>query len=198
MLMSAALRSTAVMALILMLSSVSSFAQVPTFPGSSDTPGTPAAAQNTGEKKAYQPVFPETTPYPVDVDRVKERVAQLPGVRLDDQHLRFYAIVVAKQETFIEKFAKDYDFRNGPTRRGAAMTHQEFLDMVTPKELNELFGATSGSSFAMLQAAVMNAAGQALIKKGLSALHDARSEREIQAIREQINRELAALLGKDQ
>ena len=76
------------------------------------------------------------------------------------------------------------------------MTNQEFLKMVTPKELNELFGATSGSSFAMFQAALTNAAGQALIKKGLQEIHDARNEREIQAIRAQINRELAALLGR--
>ena len=182
-----------------MLTSMPSFAQAPPSPGPADTPAPSSrAAQNTGEKKTYTPVFPETTPYPVDVERVKERVEQMPAVRFDDQQLRFYAIVVANQQTFIEKFAKDYDFRNGPTRRGAAMTNQEFLNMVTPKELNELFGMTSGSSFAMLQAAVMNAAGQALIKKGLKELHDARNEHEVQAIRDQINRELAALLGKDQ
>ena len=44
------------------------------------------------------------------------------------------------------------------------MTNQEFLNMVTPKELNELFGMTSGSSFAMLQAAVMNAGAQARLR----------------------------------
>ena len=69
--------------------------------------------------------------------------------------------------------------------------------MVTPRELNELFGATSGSSFAMLQAAVMNAAAQALIRKGAERIRLARDQNEIRAIREQIDRELAALLGKD-
>jgi len=191
--MGAAQRCTSATALILLTGTLA-FAQTPSSsPGAAPSAGAPA----TDEKKLYTPVFPETTPYPVDMERVKERVEQIPAVRFDDQQLKFYAVVVAKEQTFFEKFAKDYDFRNGPTRRGAAMTNQEFLNMVTPQELNELLYGTSGGSLAMLQYAVMNAGAQALIKKGLKALHDARSEREIQSIREQINRELAALIGKE-
>ena len=91
-------------------------------------------------------------------------------------------------------FIGDYNLKNGPTRGGAAMTHQEFLNMVTPKELKELFGSTSSSSFAMFQAAVMNAAGQSLIKKAIQEIGQARDQNEIQAIRERIDKELAALL----
>jgi hypothetical protein len=195
-----ALRFPALAALIVLMTGTAARGQTAAA-SPSPAPGVTApatAAQNSGDRNLTPPVFPETTPYPVDVDRVREHLEQLPAVRIDEQQIRFYALVVAKEQSFFEKFAKDYDFRNGPTRGGAPMTNQEFLNMVTPKELNELFGMTSGSSFAMLQAAVMNAGAQALIKKGLKQIHDARNDHEIQAIRAQINRELAALLGKDQ
>ena len=141
-------------------------------------------------------VSPATTPLPVDIDRIREAVRRQPAVKLDDHQLRFYVLVLAKQPNFVEDFAKNYDFRNGPTKRGAAMTHNEFLNMVTPRELNELLGSTSGSSFAMFQAALMNAGAQALIKKAMQEIREARSDREIRAIRDRIERELAALNGR--
>jgi hypothetical protein len=76
------------------------------------------------------------------------------------------------------------------------MTHQEFLDMVTPNELRELFGGTSANSFALFQAAAMNAAGQFLIKRAVEQIRGARDEREVQAIRQRITRELEALEGR--
>ena len=148
--------------------------------------------------KGAAPAPQDPAPLPVDLDRVHQEAERQPAVKLDDQQLRFYALVVAKAPKFnFNDFLGDYDLKNGPTKGGAAMTHQEFLGMVTPKALNELLGSTSGSSFAMFQAALMNAAGQALIRKGLERLHDARTQGEIRAIREQIDRELAALMGKD-
>ncbi len=117
-------------------------------------------------------------------------------MKLDEQQLRFYLLVQQSAPKFTD-FIGNYDLKNGPTKGGAAMTHQEFINMVTPKELNELFGATSSSSFAMFQAAVMNAAAQSLIKKAVEEIRAARNEHEVQAIRERIDKELAALLGKN-
>jgi hypothetical protein len=168
-------------------------------------PGTDAFAQTLTSAKPAAEAAPDgkaaaeqtsaTTPYPVDIERIKEAVQRQPAVKLDDRQLRFYVLVLAKEPNFVADFAKNYDFRNGPTKRGAAMTHSEFLNMVTPRELNELLGATSGSSFAMFQAALMNAGAQALIKKAMQEIREARNEREVQAIRARIERELAALTG---
>jgi hypothetical protein len=47
-----------------------------------------------------------------------------------------------------------------------------------------------------LQAAVTNMLGQEIIKRGLKDIQEAKSQREIQAIRDRIDRELAALAGK--
>lgn len=159
---------------------------------SSSTPDVKPAAQSDGGA-----VAPKAESLPIDIDHVKEGAQKQPAVRLDDQQLKFYVLVLAKAPKF-EDFVGDYDLRNGPTRGGAAMTHQEFLNMVTPKELKELFGSTSGSSFAMFQAAIMNAVGQSLIKRAVLDIRNARDPREVQAIRERIDHELSALLGRDQ
>jgi hypothetical protein len=161
------------------------------------TSARPAADAAPDGKAAAAQASPATTPYPVDIERIKEAVQRQPAVKLDDHQLRFYVLVLAKEPNFVEDFAKHYDFRNGPTKRGAAMTNSEFLNMVTPKELNELLGSTSGSSFAMFQAALMNAGAQSLIKKAMQEIREARNEREVRAIRERIERELAALSGKN-
>lgn len=157
---------------------------------SAPPPAEPASAQKDGQAPA-----PKRDELPVDVERIKELAPKQSAVRLDDQQLRFYALALAKAPRF-EDFVGDYDLKNGPTKGGAAMTHQEFVNMVTPRELSELFGATSGSSFAMFQAALMNALGQRLIRKAVLDMRQARDERELQAIRERIDRELAALLGR--
>jgi hypothetical protein len=48
----------------------------------------------------------------------------------------------------------------------------------------------------MVQLAVVNAVAQIIVKRGLEAIGKARDEREKQAIRDQIERELAALKGR--
>ena len=75
----------------------------------------------------------------------------------------------------------------------APVTNSEFLAMSTPRAYTELIGSTSGASFAIFQAALMNAGAQALIRKGMQEIREARNEREVRLIRERIERELAAL-----
>ncbi len=160
---------------------------------------TPSADQENARPAAPDGQAPSqgSPPLPVDLDHVQQQAERRPTLKLDEQQLRFYVLVFGKQPKFSD-FVGDYDLLHGPTRGGAAMTHQEFLNMVTPRELNELFGATSSSSFAMFQAALMNAAGQLLIKKAVQQLRGARDEREVQEIRQRIDRELSALNGESQ
>ena len=110
-------------------------------------------------------------------------------MKIDERQLRFYLEVVARRPTFAD-YAKGYDFINGPTKGGNPMTHQEFLRMVTPKEFYSTAGITP---LDQIQLAFTNYVGQALIRKALDELKQAKSEREVQAIRERIDRELDAL-----
>lgn len=142
---------------------------------------------------------PQDSSLPVDIEHIKQEAGKQPAMKLDDQRLRFYVLILAKQPKFsFTEVVGNYDLTNGPTRGGAAMTHKEFLNMVTPRELNELFGSTSSSSFAMFQAALMNAAGQMIIKKAIQQLRNANDEREVQEIRQRIDTELRELDDRDQ
>lgn len=124
-----------------------------------------------------------------DLARIQKALATSPSINLDQDRLRYYVRVLAHQPTFAE-FAKGYDFMNGPTRRGNPMTHQEFLNMVTPQDLHSSGGITAMET---LQFAFTNWLGQSLVKKAIEDLRNARSEREVQEIRDRIERELAAL-----
>jgi hypothetical protein len=124
-----------------------------------------------------------------DLERIQKALATSPSIDLDQERLRYYVRVLARQPTFAE-FAKGYDFKNGPTRRGNPMTHQEFLNMVTPQDLHSSGGITALDT---MQFAFTNWLGQSLVKKAIEDLRNARSEREVQEIRDRIERELAAL-----
>jgi hypothetical protein len=179
------------------------WAQVAAPASGSNSPAKAAVSQPSNAAATPAPVVSDPpasqvkAPLPIDLGRISEEAQKQPAVKLDEQQLRFYVLVLAKTPKFAD-FIGDYDLKNGPTKGGAPMTHQEFLNMVTPKDLNLLLSSTNSSAFAMFQAAVMNAAGQALLKKAVQEIRQARDEHEVQAIRERIDRELAALLAKDQ
>lgn len=162
--------------------------------------GDPSSAPGAGAPQQALPVAPgpdsppQVSITPEQIARVQRALAREPGqsgLRLDEQQLRFYLEIIARQPTFAE-YTRGYDFMNGPTRRGNPMTHQEFLDMVTPKEM---YSSDLIPAIDRLQAAFTNWIGQSLIRKALDELKQAKDEREIQEIRERITRELAALTG---
>jgi hypothetical protein len=126
-----------------------------------------------------------------NLDRIREAVTRPPALIIDDGRLKIYVEVIANWPNFAE-MVKGYDLMHGPTKRGGPMSHQEFLNMVTPKEMHSSVGIRPTE---ILQAAIVGALGQAIIKRGLEAIRQARDEREIQEIRAQIDRELAALRG---
>jgi hypothetical protein len=124
-----------------------------------------------------------------DLGRIRKALETAPTLNLDDNQLRYYVRILAQRPDFLD-FMKGYDFKNGPTRGGNPMTHQEFLAMVTPKEMNSSGGITAMET---LQFAFTNWLGQSLVKKAIEDLKNAKSEREVQEIRDRIERELAAL-----
>jgi hypothetical protein len=161
--------------------------------------GIPAAAWGRGEPGQAPPPASEpaaarapTSPpaaATTDLDRIRRALSQAPALDFDAQQLRFYIEIIARKQRFSE-YVKGYDFLNGPTKRGNPMTHQEFLNMVTPKEMYSSAGITATD---MLQFAVTNWLGHALINKAIEDLQNAKTDREAQEIRDRITRELQAL-----
>jgi len=176
---------TALLALLCLLCAWPAAAQQPP-PASS---GSQLQSASTSEPKPSSSAAP--VPTAENLQRIKTALSKPVIVRVDGQQLRFYAEVVAKLPTFANFIGPDDDLRNGPVK-GAGMTHQEFVNMVTPQLVNSSAGITAIES---LQFALTNWAAQTLVRKAMSAFREAHSESEIRAIREQIDKELAALRG---
>jgi hypothetical protein len=156
----------------------------PTSAGQSETPSPQSSAPAPATESSSAPAIP--TP---NLGRIRDALARQPGVNLDVDQLRYYLRVVEKAPAFSD-YVKGYDFINGATKGGDPMSHQEFVNMVTPKELHSSAGITATES---LQFALTNWLGQALIKKALADIQQAQSEREVDAIRARITQELTAL-----
>ena len=151
-----------------------------------------ALAQNTPPAQTNPPDGPVLPPpTPSDVARMQRILDQPQGLKLDERQLRFYLEIVQRLPTFAE-YARGYDFLNGPTKGGNPMSHQEFVRLVTPKEM---FSSAGFNANEQLQIALTNYVGQALIRKAVEELKQANSASQVQAIRERIDRELDALIG---
>ena len=163
------------------------------------------ATQATGSTTQAPPQAPVTPPPPapseaqtdtpeaqLTLERVRRSLSRDPTIKLDDFRLRFYVEIVAKWPTFQEYVGKS-DLRNGPTPY-AGMTHQDFLNHVTPREL---YGSGGIKATELLQFSIVNWLGQSLAKKAIESFRNARDESELRSIRQRIEQELAALRGRD-
>lgn len=177
------MRPTLAAARVLLLSTLLGLGASPAWAAPQGTPPPPDPPPATAVPQA-----PVATP---NLDRIREAISRPASVTLDNGRMRIYVEIIAKWPRF-DELVKGYDLRNGPTRGGAVMTHQEFLAMVTPREM---YGSGGIRATEMLQVALVNWLGQALVKKGLEEIKNARSEREVNEIRARIERELAALRG---
>lgn len=113
-----------------------------------------------------------------------------PKINLRDGRPIFFAETVEPQPLF-EKFTAGFNLRSGPVP-GAGMTHQEFLQMVTPKNLYSSGGIRA---IEQLEWGITNYIASWTIKKLYKELDEARTEWRRKEIQKQIDRELAALKG---
>lgn len=156
--------------------------------GSAGTTGTTGGTATTGAG-SEQNAPPAQTGANADLGRIRAAIEREPALDLTKDRLRFYTLVVG-QPIDVEKILGDYSLLYGPTRGGAAMTHQEFLDMVTPKEL---YGSGGIRPYELAQWSFVNIVGQALLRKAFEDLKNAKTEQEIKEIRARIDRELEAI-----
>lgn len=160
-------------------------------PAASLAQAAPAQTAAEPQRAPPSPAAPRVPVPQLELDRIKRALTREPTLDMNEQQLRFYVEIVAKQPRFAE-YLKGYDLFNGPTRRGNPMSHQEFLSLVTPKEL---YGSAGIKPVELLQFALTNWVGQALIKRALDDLGNAKTERQMQDIRDRIDAELRALTG---
>jgi hypothetical protein len=127
---------------------------------------------------------------PDDLDRIKAALKRPNTLILTDTQVRFYVEIRAKFPS-VEDMFRGVDVLHGPRAGGPAFTHAEYLSMVTPRDMIASSGGIKPTE--VLQFAVTNWLGQMLVRKALEEISNAKSEAEVQEIRDRISRELAAL-----
>jgi hypothetical protein len=151
----------------------------------------------TGSVQAQQPPPqpppagpPPQSKSPDDLDRIKAAPKRPNTIILTDPQVRFY-VEIRERFPSVEEMFRGVDLLYGPRAGGPAFTHAEYLSMVTPRDTIASSGGIKPTE--MLQFAVTNWLGQMLVRKALEEINNAKSEAEVQEIRDRITRELAAL-----
>jgi hypothetical protein len=151
------------------------------------------AAPQAGSQQPAPPEKPaDTSPLrpedlPVSIDRIQRALAAPKPIELKEQRPVFRLEVFGKKPSLEDMLGEK--FWIGPTPYGG-MTHQEFLDMVTPKLAQPYAGFTGKYLVAEVGLAL---AEQWALKQAIRKLRDAKEEREREAARKEVMDALAAL-----
>ena len=125
---------------------------------------------------------------PVSVDRIRRKLTEPPAINMKTQGTVFRVEVVAQKLSIEDILGPDY--LKGPVPASGGMTHQEFLDLVTPKDVQGY------AAFNNKEAAVVAATSFALgwgLQKAIQKFQEAKAEREREAARKEVQDALAEL-----
>jgi hypothetical protein len=149
------------------------------------TPPVPPAAPPATGTQSEPPVSVDDLP--VSLDRIQRGVAQPPAIRLQLDRPVFRTEVIGRWPTIEELLGPD--FARGRANYGG-MTHQEFLNMVTPKDVQ---GAAAFSNAEAMTVFGTSFALQWVLQRALQRYRDARTEREIEAAKREVDEALREL-----
>lgn len=149
--------------------------------GQAEAPA-PSGADGAAQASAIDP-----DALPVDVDRIQRILSHPPAINPSGVRPVFRIEVFGRKPTIEDILGPD--FLKGPTPAGA-MTHQEFLNLVTPKDVQGY--AAFDNKQGMIVAATSFAMQWAL-RQAIQKFEDARTERQKEAARKEVDEALAAL-----
>ncbi|NUR56054.1 MAG: hypothetical protein HOQ29_16535 [Acidobacteria bacterium] len=150
-------------------------------------PQQPAAPPSPSAASASASAAPPAADLPVSLDRIERALSKPAPIKLKEQTPVFRLEVFGRKPTLEDILGEK--FWIGPTPYGG-MTHQEFLDMVTPQLARPYAGFTGGHLVAEVGLAL---AEQWALKQAIRKYRDAREEHERDAARKEVMEALAAL-----
>lgn len=124
---------------------------------------------------------------PVSLDRIQEAIARPPAIKPTTNRPVFRVEIFAPKPTIEDILGRDYLL--GPVPN-SAMTHQEFLNMVTPQEYRGM------AMFSNKEAMTITATSLALqwaLMKAVDKLKEARDNRAQEAARQEVLEAMNAL-----
>ena len=138
-------------------------------------------------QEAAPPAAQSTEELPVSLGRIQRALSAPPAIELKEQHPVFRLEVFGRKPTIEDILGEN--FWVGPAPYGS-MTHQEFLDFVTPKMAQPYQGFSGGH---LLAQAALTMAQQWALKSAIKKYKQALTNREREAARREVMEALAAL-----
>lgn len=148
-------------------------------------PGSTTAEQSSSA--AEEPPDEQAPDLPVSLSRIRRGLSQPPAIKLNGDRVVFRVEVLGKKPTIEDILGPDY--LKGPVPN-AGMTHQEFLDMVTPKDVQ---GYAAFSNREGMMVAATSFALQWALQKAIHKFETAQQDREREAARKEVQEALADL-----
>ncbi len=139
------------------------------------------------QQAAPTPPAASSTDLPVSLDRIQRALSGPSALDLKEQHPVFRLEVIGRKPTLEDILGER--FWIGPTPYGG-MTHQEFLDMVTPKLAQPYAGFTGKY---LVAETALTIAEQWALKQAIKKFQSALTDRERDAARKEVMDALAAL-----
>jgi hypothetical protein len=147
--------------------------------------GPPTAAE--AARATDQPPPAEAQETPESLGRIQRALSRPPAIRLSGNRSVFRVEVIGRTPTIQDILGPDY--LKGPVPNGG-MTHQEFLNMVTPKDVQ---GYAAFNNREGLTVAATSIALQWALQKAIHKFETAKQEREREAARREVQDALAEL-----
>jgi hypothetical protein len=145
-------------------------------------PSAPPAAQSTSSA-----VADPSDQLPVSIARIQRALAGPPPLELKEQNPVFRLEIFGRKQTIEDILGER--FWVGPAPYGG-MTHQEFLDMVTPKLAQPYAGFSGKYLVAQTALTLME---QWALKSAIKHFRDSKGEHEREAARKEVLEALASL-----
>lgn len=124
---------------------------------------------------------------PVDIDKIQRALSRPPAIKLETKRSVFRIEIFGRKPTIEDILGRDY--LRGPAPYGG-MTHQEFLNMVTPKDVQGYAAFDNKQGIAV---ATTSFALQWALQKAIQKFNDAKEERAREAARKEVEEALAEL-----
>ena len=129
---------------------------------------------------ADQSIPAESIDLPVSLERIQEAISRPPAIKPSTDRPVFRVEVFAPKPTIEDILGPDY--LRGPVPN-SGMTHQEFLNMVTPDEFRGMAMFTNPEAIAIAATAL---ALKWALAKAVDKLRDAKNERAKEAARREV------------
>ena len=156
-------------------------------PGRQGAPVAPASTDASPRPEAISVQAEPLPELPISLERIQRALSRPPAIRVKGDRLVFRVEVLGRKLTIEDILGPDY--LKGPTP-SSGMTHQEFLNMVTPKDVQGYAAFTNREAFSV---AATSFALQWALQKAIHKFETAKQEREREAARKEVQDALAEL-----